>query len=301
MFEKVSPARGGCGCLPTYTMISIGVWILLHQFKIMNANDQVVTLMPDKVITEVGGAAVLNCSFTKSPTNIFWYKEKEDGSLIFLHQSINNPPTAAAREYSSILFHVYSWVINNTVQSVSGVYYCATNPFGEPRLSNRAKVFITNTTQSPRLSILLPQEDPQLPGEMVLLCVVSGVTNDWGPVLWHIDSHEFQGQTDAGVFDAEGVFSVRSLLVVPGEIWRQRKSCSCSIINNLTGQTFTTTFSRKTDGNCRYAMYFGLPCTLILLLIQIMLLILCRERLFGVKQQPRVRLEMTETPYATVK
>ncbi|KAJ1080895.1 hypothetical protein NDU88_001084 [Pleurodeles waltl] len=280
-------------------MVIIGALILLHQFLITNTEGPVITLTPTTLLTEVGGVAKMTCTFTKSMFDAVWYKEQPNGTLTFIPQSFDQGIRKSGKLSGS---NSSSLVINNTQRSHSGVYYCGTFIGINPFLSGKFKLYITDATSAPIMSILVPaqEEESPLPEQTVILCVASGVSEEWGPPLWQIDRRESHGQTDTGVFDARGLFSMSSTLVMSQKIWGQAKSCTCLIKNKSSGQTFSKVFTKHIDKDCSHAMYYGIPCSLALLLIQLLLLVVCRRRLFG-RKRPINRLEMSETAYATVK
>ncbi|XP_078525649.1 uncharacterized protein LOC144798572 [Lissotriton helveticus] len=284
-------------------MVIVGALILLQQLLITHTEGPVITLTPNTLLTEVGGVAEMNCTSRKSMFDVFWYKEQLDGTLIFLHQSEDVDSVRGTYSGKSPSgYNTRSLVINNTQRRHSGVYYCAIFTGTTPFLSSKGTLYVTDATSAPIISILLPghTEEPQLREPRVILCVASGVSEEWGPVLWKVNGRDSHGQRERGVFDAQGLFTMSGTLVIPQKIWDQAKSCTCSITNNSTGQTFSAVYTKHIDNACGSVMAYGISCCLALLLIQLLLLVVCRKRLLG-RKQPRIRLEMSETAYATVK
>ncbi|XP_061462667.1 uncharacterized protein LOC133375135 [Rhineura floridana] len=224
-----------------------------------------------------GATVSISCNIPTGsfPGKVIWYKEEHDGRLCTIKV-----------EY--LLGIKDGCQVNLTKQNLqkndSGIYYCAALSINDFKIMSSTRLIVLGASQ-PRLSIFVPStlEAADRNLSIPLLCVFFDTNPDRNTTLsWSSGGNTSQDQQHGDLIDWEGTFSIWSLKLIPPERWTHGMPYSCSDQEN---RNFTAVVPKNVvpvnTGNCRYILYVGLPCVLLLLLIPPSVLLLFRKRLAG--------------------
>ncbi|NXN66041.1 KV3AB protein, partial [Himantopus himantopus] len=161
-----------------------------------------------------GETAVLRCHILEYSTFVNWYKEKPDGSLFWINQSLSNSRPVGKYPGRSD----FSLTISPAQREDSGVYYCSFSTF-YPLFGNGTRLVVTNATE-PELSILVPidaEETGQPPASIPLLCHLHDLPSGWDTVRWQPGGEATPVM--AAAVDKHGVLSAWSITWISAERW----------------------------------------------------------------------------------
>ncbi|NWY51495.1 KV5AC protein, partial [Chionis minor] len=173
---------------------------------------------PGQLWVRLGETAVLRCHFSILISHVNWYKEKPDGSLSWINQSLNYSPPMGKYPGSSKTHWDFSLSISPAQREDSGVYYCSSSNL-LPSFGNGTRLVVTNATE-PELSILVPidvEEPGQLPAGIPLLCRLRDLPPGWDTVRWQPGGEVTPVM--AAAVDKHGVLSAWSVTRVSAERW----------------------------------------------------------------------------------
>ncbi|XP_060108876.1 uncharacterized protein LOC132581548 [Heteronotia binoei] len=251
----------------------------------------------EPILVTPGTEVTIQCSLpywlNTSSTEVPWYKEELNRSLHRIYQSSLFSKPQGKYSSPSKAPPYGSLTISNVQRNDSGVYYCTTPPYRSFASLQRTRLIVTNTS-GPTFSILAP---PTLPKDQVnhtvpLLCLIFDADPTWENVSWDIDGETSQAPKHVDMIDANGVFSIWSLKLVPPKSWTQGATDRCSVQPN---GRFSAAASANT-GSCNPVLHFGVPCVVILLVILSLILRFRKHLTRGKVKQPASPVHTREIP-----
>ncbi|XP_043935112.1 immunoglobulin kappa light chain-like [Protopterus annectens] len=235
---------------------------------------------PDKQIQPTGSTTRLNCSvgniFMKM-TIAYWYKQGQDGRWNFLCTAFNGSKVEG-RYFGGVKGHgnYFYLQIEYAEMNDSGIYFCAVKHVNRFFFGNGSTLIISDDVAgSPSLLILAPTEQETNSDHTVtLICLVADTLPQWSPIQWNISGEVIKALEDAGTFDKDGFFSIRSQVSIPLQTWNSPATFFCQVtsihVEELKNKTVMDTGNKRDDCPL-YILYFGLPPIITLAMIILLL------------------------------
>ncbi|NXV72865.1 KV6AA protein, partial [Atlantisia rogersi] len=132
-----------------------------------------------------GHTAEMNCCSSLSESNIHWYREKTDGSLVWIYWSSSSLSQKGKYSFGKKSDQTHFFAISPAQREDSGVYYCSSSGIA-PVFGSGTRLVVSNATE-PQLSILVPvgaEEPRQPPATFPLLCHLHDIPAGWDTVRW---------------------------------------------------------------------------------------------------------------------
>ncbi|XP_072346563.1 immunoglobulin lambda-1 light chain-like [Scyliorhinus torazame] len=211
-----------------------------------------------------------------------WYKRQNQKhlQLVYVVTHYNHPSGRFSGEIND-KSTIYTLIISGVQANDSGVYYCATKEYSTApfKFGNGSKLLITG---SPIIYLLtLPPEDISGMKIIPLVCLVKKVDPDSFTVLWNVSGHITGAQTDSGIIGSDGTYTIRSLIILPAEIWGSGALCKCVVQINSSVNLLSESVSSQSGidySPCFTGCIFLLSGSLCALLLLLMVVLTGRRR-----------------------